>query len=81
MKDITIKGADLRRECFILLGCFIAAVCINIFAILKYDRPASELFTMLGYVVAVSVVLYGLSWLIRLIIMFPAWLCRKCFRK
>ena len=56
MKEIIIKGKSIRRELWILLGCFVFAVCVNIFAIIKYSRPAKELVTMIGYVFVVAII-------------------------
>ena len=81
MKDITIKEKSIRRELWILLGCFIFAVCVNIFAIIKYSRPAKELITMIGYVIAVAIITYIALWIIRLIVMLIIWIIRKIARK
>jgi hypothetical protein len=81
MKDVTIKGKSIKRELWILLGCFVAAVCVNIFAIIKYSRPAKELITMIGYVIAVAFLLYLLLLLIRLVIWLIILLIRKISSK
>jgi hypothetical protein len=81
MKDVTIKGKSIKRELWILLGCFIFAVCVNIFAIIKYSRPAKELITMIGYVIAVAIITYIALWIIRLIVMLIIWIIRKIARK
>jgi hypothetical protein len=68
MKDIIIRGTAFRRELYIFLGAFAAAVCTNIFAIIKYDRPAIELVSMIGYVLFTAVLFYFTLLAIRLII-------------
>ena len=70
MKDIVITRKALRRELFILLGCFIFAILLNIYAIIKYSRPAIELVSMIGYVIVVTVIAYLILVVIRLIILF-----------
>lgn len=77
MKDIVITGKQIRRELYILLGCFIFAVCLNIFAIIKYSRPAVELVSMIGYVIAATVIVYLLLLIIRLIVWLVVWIVRK----
>lgn len=77
MKDITIKGKSIKRELWILLGCFVFAVCVNIFAIIKYSRPAKELVTMIGYVIIVAIITYIVLWAIRLIVLLIVWIIRK----
>ena len=67
MKDIVITRKALRRELFILLGCFVFAVGVNTFAILKSARPAKELVTMIGYVIVVAGIVYLLLGVVRLI--------------
>lgn len=76
MKDIVIKGASVRRELFILLGCFVAAVGLNIFAIIKYSRPATELVSMIGYVIFAAVCIYLVLWILRLLVLLLACLVR-----
>ena len=77
MKDITIKEKSIMRELWILLGSFVFAVCVNIFAIIKFSRPAKELVTMIGYVCAVAIITYITLWLIRLIVLLVIWIIRK----
>jgi len=81
MKDIVITRKALRRELFILLGCFIFAILLNIYAIIKYSRPAIELVSMIGYVIVVTIIAYLILVVIRLIILFFVWLINKIFRK
>lgn len=77
MKDITITGKTVKRELLIVLGCFVAGVLVNVYAILHYSRPAVELFTQIGYTIVVSVVIYILLLIVRLI----AWLIKLAFKK
>lgn len=77
MKDITIKGKSIKRELWILLGCFVFAVCVNIFAIIEYSRPAKELVTMMGYVIIVAIITYIVLLVIRLVALLIVWIIRK----
>lgn len=65
MKDIVITGAKVRRELWWLLAAFILANLMNAYAIAKYDTAWKELFTTLGYVILLSLVLYLLIALVR----------------
>jgi len=77
MKDIVITGATLRRELRILLGCFIFAVLFDLFSIVKFHRPFTEIFTTIGYEIVIAVVVYLILALIRLIV----FLIRKVLTK
>ncbi len=81
MKDIIITGRRIRTELFILVGCFGLAFCTNIFAIIKYSRPAVELVSMIGFVIVLTVIYYLLLWVLRLIVMAVAWIVRKAIKK
>ena len=67
MKDTVIKAAVKRRELWILLTCFIVANVVNITTIICYSTPWYEVFTQLGYVVALSVLLYVLTIVVRVV--------------
>lgn len=77
MKDIVISGARIRRELWWLLAAFILANLMNIYAIASYGTEWKELLTMVGYVIALSVVLYFLLALIRWIVGLVRRLVRK----
>ena len=66
MKDLVIKAATLRRERNWWLAAFVCAFLVNTFAVWSYDRPWTELFSQIGFVVAISVALYLLAWIPRL---------------
>ncbi|MCQ2143401.1 MAG: hypothetical protein MJY56_04965 [Bacteroidales bacterium] len=68
MKDITISGKTLRREMLIVLGCFIVAVGVNVYSIIKYRTPFSEIFTQIGYTLILTLALLIVVTLIRLIV-------------
>ena len=69
MKDIVIKGTSIKRELWVLLGCFIAAYGLNIYSILHWSRPATELYMTIGYVVVFAVGIYVALWIVRLVVL------------
>lgn len=77
MKDIIISERIVRRELKVLACCFVAAVLVNIVAIVMYDRPWTEVFSMIGYEVVISIVLYLAFTLIRVVV----FLCRIAFSR
>ena len=58
MKDITIPGKRIRTELLWLLGCFIAALVFNVYAIIRYKTSWAEFLTSFHVLVILSVVLY-----------------------
>lgn len=77
MKDIVIKGKDIRREFIVMFCCFIMAMLVNAAAIITYDRPWSELYSQIGYVIFMSVCIYILLAVVRVIVYFILSLLRK----
>ena len=69
MKDIVIKASHIRRELWVLLGCFIVAYGMNIYAIIHFARPAKELYMTIGYVIVTALIIYVLLWIVRLIVL------------
>lgn len=68
MKDTVITARAKRQELGLILGCFVAACLVNVFAIVRYGTHWSELFSQIGYVVCVAAVFYLLVWLVRLVV-------------
>jgi hypothetical protein len=67
MKDITIKGSTITRELIILGVNLLIAIVMNLYAIVVYNGAWSELFTQMHLVLALTVVLYLIVTLFRLI--------------
>ena len=68
MKDIVITAKMLRRELFVLLGCFVVARLVNAGAIIAYDRPWSEMYSQIGFVFFITGGIYVLLALVRILI-------------
>ena len=77
MKDIVIKAADIRRELYFILACFVVAFLINVGAIIGFDRPWSEIFSQIGYVAFITTGIYVLLAMVRVLI----YLIFKLFRR
>ena len=58
MKDISISGKRIRTELKWLLGCFVAAIIFNVYAIIRYQTSWAEFFTSLHVLVILSLVFY-----------------------
>lgn len=65
MKSITFYP---RRELFLWLTAFIISNLLNVYSIMHYHTQWKELFTQLGYVFLLSLVIYGVVALSRLLI-------------
>jgi len=77
MKAIVIDSKFVKRELLILLGCFVAAVIFDLVAIIIYSRPAIELLVTVGYEIAITLNLYVVLAVFRIIF----FLIRQIFTK
>ena len=77
MKDIIIPGRRVQRELFVYAISFVLAFLINITAVVIYIRPWTEVFSQIGYVLVISIAIYLLLWIPRLLVAGIAWLIRK----
>lgn len=68
MKDIVITSKTIKKERNIYILCFILSFIVNIIAIIIYTRPWIEMFSQIGYVIVISVLLYFLLWIPRLLL-------------
>lgn len=77
MKDILITAQRQRKELIIYLICLLVAIGLNIFSIIKYSTSWSELITQLPYVIIISLGIYVVTAVVRLLV----YLIRIPFRK
>ncbi|MBN1388656.1 MAG: hypothetical protein JW965_09435 [Bacteroidales bacterium] len=68
MKDLVIKGKWIKRELIVLTVLFLSAVIINVIGIVKHDTRWIEMLSQLHVVFILTLLLYALLWLVRLII-------------
>ncbi len=67
MKDTIITAKRKRTEIISISVCFALAVLINIGCILYYKTPFYEIFTQIGYTLVITLVLYLVWILLRLL--------------
>lgn len=77
MKDLVISSKILKRELLIFLVCFIAICIVNIVSIIIFKTSFWEIFSQIGYVVVISVILYLLVAFVRVLI----YLLLKIFKR
>ena len=68
MKDIVISEKHVRRELCLILVCFVLAFLVNVGAIIAFDRPWSELYSQIGYVLFITAGIYVLLAVVRIIV-------------
>ena len=68
MKDRVFTVKRQIKELRVLLFCLVFTFLLNIVAVIIYKTSWVEIFTEIGYVIIVAIVLYLLILLIRLII-------------
>ena len=68
MKDVVIKGKWIKRELILLAVIFLMAMIINIIGIVKHDTRWIEMLSQMHVVLILTLLVYALIWLVRLII-------------
>ncbi len=81
MKDTVITAKVKRREILLAAGCLLAAFLVNAFAIIRYGTPWTELFSQLGYVVILAVIIYAVLWAVRLCVLAAMAIYGKWFKR
>lgn len=69
MKDITIRISRQRQrhELITFAVCFAAAFLTNVYAIVAYNAPWTELFTSIFFVITFAIALYMFWGCVRLV--------------
>lgn len=67
MKSTVITARRKKIELLTMLACFVVANLANLYAIISYDTPFSEMLTSIFYVLAFSCVLYAFWTLLRVL--------------
>lgn len=71
MKDTVLTARRKRTELITLLICFVVANLVNLYSILTYNTPLSEIITSIFYVLIFSVALY-ICWSVLRILFYGA---------
>jgi uncharacterized membrane protein YczE len=66
-KDTTITASAKKRELIIFSLSFLLAFALNVIGIIRHSTPVKELFTQLDIVLLISLVLYGLTVILRVL--------------
>lgn len=67
MKNTVITARQKKIELLTLLACFIIGNLANLYAIISYETPFSEMLTSFFYVLAFSGVLYVFWTILRIL--------------
>jgi D-alanyl-lipoteichoic acid acyltransferase DltB (MBOAT superfamily) len=68
MPNIYISHRRIRIELISLAVCFLIATALNVYAIIHYNSPLSELWTSILYVLMATAVLYAVWIVLRLLV-------------
>ncbi len=77
MKNTVITARRKKIELLTLLACFIIGNLANLYAIISYETPFSEMLTSFFYVLAFSGVLYVFWTILRILFYGIRSLCLK----
>ncbi|MDD2327644.1 MAG: hypothetical protein PHZ13_04925 [bacterium] len=77
MKEIVISVQRIHKELLFLLTCFLFAFLLNVIAVITYRTPWIEIITQIGYVLAITLVVYCFIFLVRGILFFAKRFLRK----
>ena len=76
MKDTVITAKMKRREIVLAAGCFLAAFLVNVYAVIRFGTPWTEIFSQIGSVFVISVIIYAVVWAVRLCIIAVRFMIR-----
>lgn len=68
MKDLVITGRRIAHELWIFAGCFAAALCVNVYAIIRFKTEWKELITTLHITLGLAAVFFGILALLRILV-------------
>jgi len=68
MKDVLIPGRRIARELKIFCGCFVFALGLNVFAIIRYRTEWKELLTTQPITFALALVIFIAFGILRLLV-------------
>ena len=65
MNDIVITKRRIVRELLIFVGCFVLALVVNVYAIIRFGTEWKELITTLHITLAVAVLFFAVAAFLR----------------
>lgn len=68
MKDTLITARRKKTELLTWLACFVIANVANLYAVIAYKTPFSEMITSIFYVLVFSCVLYAFWSILRILL-------------
>ena len=77
MRETVITPGRKRRELRVFLACAIAAYILNIVGIIIYNSPAKELVTQLPLVALLTVILYVVVVIVRIVLYYISMIWSK----
>jgi hypothetical protein len=76
MKDTIITASRKRKEIIVLALSFAFAFLMNVYAVIIYKQPAIELFTQIHVVLLISLFIYAVATILRIL----WWLLAKFYK-
>ena len=73
-----ITAKHKRREFIIALCCFASAFLLNVYSVIRYSCRWTEIFSQIGYVLVIAVIIYAAVTVIRLVIALICSFKGKC---
>lgn len=74
---MVITIADIVREVIVFAVCLLAAFGINVYAIVHYQTEWSELYTEIGFVLTIALIIYGYRCAFKIICKIIWWIYKK----
>ncbi|MDR1723508.1 MAG: hypothetical protein LBR84_06180 [Tannerella sp.] len=68
MKDIIISVKRQKTEIIWMAVCFLAAILVNVIAIIAYKTAWSEIYSQFLWILIIAAVLYAVSIAVRVLI-------------
>lgn len=74
---MVITDTTLKRELIPAAICLVAAILLNVYAIIHYGGHWSEVFTQIGYTVIIAAILYIAVTVLRLLVWLILYIAGK----
>lgn len=81
MKDTIITSKRKKIELILFISCFVIANLINIYAIIHFGTPWSEMFTKIHITILIAIGLYVLLTILRIVVIMVTMPLKHNYRK